>query len=200
MLTVASIEKHVGELKEANDSISKTRTEAENKVVAALDGIKSQCKAWQDISEESAAARESMAEVQQNLESSKEKITKLEADLTNRTNAEAGLREKIDELKSSQATLESNKAAAEASKARVLELTTSENNLRQELEQVKSDRAESRATIASMTEQKATLQREKGDLQVCQAGNRGCRLCTNMHLGSDQRDHQAARRRATCDS
>lgn len=166
MLTLASIEKHVRDLKDANNSISKTRTEAENKVVTALGDIKSQFKVWEEVSERNSALRDSMAKAQENLKSSKEKITKLEEDLTNKTNAEAGLREKIDELKSSQATLESDRAAAEASKARLLELATSESNLRQELDKLKNEKAESMATIASMAEQKSTLQREKGDLQV----------------------------------
>lgn len=160
------MEKHVGNLKNANDSISKTRTEAENKVLAALSDIKSQFKVWQEISERSSAVQASLAEVQQNLNSSKEKIAKLEEDLINKTSVEVGLREKIDELKSSQAALESNRAAAEASKVRLLELATSEGNLKQELEKLKSERAGSMATIASMAEQKTFLQREKADLQV----------------------------------
>ncbi|KAK6006790.1 hypothetical protein QM012_005798 [Aureobasidium pullulans] len=161
----SGIEKHVGDLKNVNNSISKTRTEAENKVVAALDNIRSQFKVWEEISEKRSAARESLAEARQNLESSKEKIAKLKEDLTNKTKAEAGLKEKIEELKSSQATLESDRAAAEASKARVLELIASESSLKQELEKLKNERAESMATIATIAEQKTTLQREKADLQ-----------------------------------
>jgi peptidoglycan hydrolase CwlO-like protein len=155
-------------LKSANNSISKTRTEAENKVVKALNGIKSQCKIWEEISEKSSDARERMAELRQDLNSSKEKISKLEEDLTNRNNAEAGLRKRIDELQSSQAALESEKVAAEVNKARLLELATSENNLKQKLDEMKTEKAENMATIASMAEQKTTLQREKGDLQVSQ--------------------------------
>ncbi|KAH0007181.1 hypothetical protein KCU78_g11904, partial [Aureobasidium melanogenum] len=161
----SGIEKHVGDLKSANNSISKTRTEAENKVVEALDGIKSQCKIWEEISEKSSDARERMAGLRQDLNSSKEKISKLEEDLTNRNNAEAELRKRIDELQSSQAALESARATAEANKARLLELTNSESNLKQELDKLKSEKAEKMATIASMAEQKTTLQREKGDLQ-----------------------------------
>ncbi|KAH0209721.1 hypothetical protein KCU86_g7085, partial [Aureobasidium melanogenum] len=161
----SGIEKHVGDLKSTNNSISKTRTEAENKVVAALDGIKSQCKIWEEISEKSSDARERMAGLQQNLNSSKEKISKLEGDLTNKNNAEAGLRKRIDELQSSQAALESDRATAEANKARLLELTNSENNLKQEVDKLKTGKADNMATIASMAEQKTTLQREKGDLQ-----------------------------------
>ncbi|KAG9553184.1 hypothetical protein KCU71_g10571, partial [Aureobasidium melanogenum] len=161
----SGIEKHVGDLKSANNSISKTRTEAENKVVKALDGIKSQCKIWEEISEKSSDARERMAELRQDLNSSKEKISKLEEDLTNRNNAEAGLRKRIDELQSSQAALESERVAAEVNKARLLELATSENNLKQKLDEMKTEKAENMATIASMAEQKTTLQREKGDLQ-----------------------------------
>ncbi|KAH0378716.1 hypothetical protein KCU92_g8557, partial [Aureobasidium melanogenum] len=161
----SGIEKHVGDLKSANNSISKTRTEAENKVVKALNGIKSQCKIWEEISEKSSDARERMAELRQDLNSSKEKISKLEEDLTNRNNAEAGLRKRIDELQSSQAALESEKVAAEVNKARLLELATSENNLKQKLDEMKTEKAENMATIASMAEQKTTLQREKGDLQ-----------------------------------
>ncbi|KAG9528508.1 hypothetical protein KCU93_g4326, partial [Aureobasidium melanogenum] len=161
----SGIEKHVGDLKSANNSISKTRTEAENKVVKALDGIKSQCKIWEEISEKSSDARERMAELRKDLNSSKEKISKLEEDLTNRNNAEAGLRKRIDELQSSQAALESERVAAEVNKARLLELATSENNLKQKLDEMKTEKAENMATNASMAEQKTTLQREKGDLQ-----------------------------------
>ncbi|KAG9660882.1 hypothetical protein KCU64_g2912, partial [Aureobasidium melanogenum] len=161
----SGIEKHVGNLKSANDSISKTRTQAENKVVAALDGIKSQFKIWEERSEKSSDSRERMAEMQQNLTSSKEKISNLEEDLTNRNNAEAELRKRIDELQSSQAALESARATAEANKARLLEITTSESNLKQKLDGMKTEKAENMATIASMAEQKTTLQREKGNLQ-----------------------------------
>lgn len=168
MLIDASVQKHVEDLKSANNSISKTRTKAEKKVVTALDSIVSQCKTWEETSEKKSAFREQMAEVQQNLMSSKEKISKLEEDLTNKNNAEAGLRNRIDELQSSQAAHELARAAAEADKARLLELTTSESNLKQELDKLKSEKAENMATIASMTEHRTTLQREKGDLQVSQ--------------------------------
>lgn len=168
MLINFSVQRHVEDLKSANNSISETRTQAENKVVAALDGIKSQFKVWEETSEKNSAAREQMAAVQQNLDSSKETISKLERDLTNKNNAEAELRKRIDELQSSQAALESARATAEADKARLEELNTSESNLKQELDQLKSEKAENMATIASMAEQKTTLQREKGDLQVSQ--------------------------------
>jgi chromosome segregation ATPase len=158
-----SFEKHIGRLRDANNSTSKTRTGAENKVVAALEAIKSQFKTWEDLAEKNAELRERLAEEEQKSILSKEKITKLEEDLNNKNNAEANLRKRIDELQSSQA---SEKASAQASKARLLELTTSESNLKQDLEKLKSEKVESMATIASMAEQKTTLQREKGDLQV----------------------------------
>jgi chromosome segregation ATPase len=192
-----SFEKHTGLLRDANNSTSKTRTDAENKVVAALEAIKSQFKTWEDLAEKNADLRERLVEEEQKSNSSKEKITKLEEDLHNKNNAEADLRKRVDELQSSQASLESEKASAEASKARLLELTTSESNLKQDLERLKSEKVESMATIASMAEQKTTLQREKGDLQVrC---DKRVVSTTNIDLrpGSDQRDHQITRRRAT---
>ncbi|CAD0107445.1 unnamed protein product [Aureobasidium uvarum] len=161
----SGLEKHVRKLRKANNSISKARTENENKVVTALENIKAEFKSWEDLKEKNAALRERIVEEEQNSESSKEKIEKLEQDLANRTNAEAELRNRIDELQSSQATLESHKVSAEADKAKLLELTTSESNLKQELEKLKSEKAESMATIASIAEQKTTIQREKGDLQ-----------------------------------
>ncbi|CAD0083146.1 unnamed protein product [Aureobasidium vineae] len=161
----SGLEKHVRELKEANNSISKTRSENENKVVTALEAIKDQFETWEDLKEKNTALRERIVEEEQNSKSSKEKIAKLEENLTDKTNAEAELRKRIDELQSSQATLESHKVSAEADKAKLLELTTSESNLKQELEKLKSEKAENIATIASMAEQKTTLQREKGDLQ-----------------------------------
>lgn len=105
MLTDASIQKHVRDLKSANTFNSKTRTHAENKVVTALDNIKSQFKVWEEISEKNSALREQVAEVRQNLDTSKKKVSKLEEDLTNKNNAETGLKKRIDELQSSQTAL-----------------------------------------------------------------------------------------------
>ncbi|KAH0269983.1 hypothetical protein KCU91_g8339, partial [Aureobasidium melanogenum] len=161
----SGIQKHVRDLKSANNFNSKTRMHAENKVVTALDNIKSQFKVWEEISEKNSALREQVVEVRQNLDTSKEKVSKLEEDLTNKNNAEAGLKKRIDELQSSQTALESARAAAEADKARLLELATSESNLKQELNKLMSEKAENMATIASMVEQKTTLQREKEGLQ-----------------------------------
>jgi chromosome segregation ATPase len=167
MLTYSiSLDEHIGQLKDANNATSKTRTDAENKVVAALEAIKSQFKRMEDFAEKNAALRERLVEEEQKSKSSKEMIAKLEEDLTNKNNAEAGLRERIDELQSTQASLESEWASAEADKAKLLELTTSESNFRQDLEKLKSEKVESMATISSLTEQRTTLQREKGDLQV----------------------------------
>ncbi|KAI4715953.1 hypothetical protein E4T48_07862 [Aureobasidium sp. EXF-10727] len=154
-----------GELREVNNSISETRTKNENKVATALEAIKSQFKTWEDLTEKNTALQKRIAEDEQSSESSKQKIAKLREDLTNKTNAEVELRKRIDELQSSQATLESYKASAEADKAKLLELTTSESSVKQELEKLKGEKAESMVTIASMAEQKITLQREKGDLQ-----------------------------------
>jgi chromosome segregation ATPase len=161
-----SFDKHIGQLKDANNAISKTRTDAENKVVAALEAIKSQFKRMEDFTEKNAALRERLVEEEQKSKSSKKMIAKLEEDLKNKNNAEAGVRERIDELQFTQASLESERASAEADKAKLLELTTSESNLKQDLEKLKSEKVESMATISSLAEQKTTLQREKGDLQV----------------------------------
>ncbi|KAI4755602.1 hypothetical protein E4T52_12308 [Aureobasidium sp. EXF-3400] len=158
-------EKHFGALTEAYNSSSETRTEAENKVVAALEDIKSQFKTLEDLKERNAALREFVVKEEEKLKSCEVKIAKLEEDLTNKSNAEAGLRERINELQSSQASLESEKASAEVNKAKLLELTTSENKLKQDIEKLKSEKIENLATIAAIAEQKATLQREKGDLQ-----------------------------------
>jgi chromosome segregation ATPase len=163
---IPSFDKHLGALRDANTSISKTRTEAEHQVVAALEAIKSQFKALEDLRATNTALRELVVEKEQKLESSKEKITKLEEDLVNKSNAEAGFRRRIDELQSSKASLESEKASAEASKAKLSKLTTSESNLKQDLEKLKSEKIESLTAIASMAEQKTILQREKGELQV----------------------------------
>ncbi|KAI4728287.1 hypothetical protein E4T49_03899 [Aureobasidium sp. EXF-10728] len=161
----SGLEKHVRELREANNSISETRTKNENKVATALEAIKSQFKTWEDLTEKNTALQKRIVEDEQSSDSSKQKIAKLEEDLTNKINAEVELRKRIDELQSSQATLESYKASAEADKAKLLELTTSESNVKQEVEKLKGEKAESMATIASMAEQKTTLQCEKGDLQ-----------------------------------
>lgn len=112
------------------------------------------------------ALRERMVEEEQKTESSKEKLEKLEEDLVNKSNAEAGLRKQIDELQTSKASLESEKASVEAGKAKTLELTISENNLKQDLEKLKSEKMETLATMTLMADQKATLEREKGDLHV----------------------------------
>ncbi|KAI4852033.1 hypothetical protein E4T44_01755 [Aureobasidium sp. EXF-8845] len=161
----SGFDEHIGQLKDANNATSKTRTEAENKVVVALEAIESQLKSLEDLSEKNAALRERLVEEEQKSISSKEMIAKLEEDLTNKSNAEAGLREKVDELQFTQASLESERASAEADKARLLELTTSESNLKQDLEKLRREKVESTATISSLAEQKTTLQREKGGLQ-----------------------------------
>jgi chromosome segregation ATPase len=161
-----SFDKHIGQLKDANNATSKTRTDDENKVVAALEAIKSQFKRMEDFTEKNTALRERLVEEEQKSNSSKEMVAKLEEDLANKNNAEAGFREKIDELQSTQASLESERASAEADKAKLLELTTSESNMKQDLEKLRSEKVESMATISLLAEQKTTLQREKGDLQV----------------------------------
>jgi DNA repair exonuclease SbcCD ATPase subunit len=165
--------------------------------VAALEAIKSQLKIWEDLKERNATLRERVAGEEQKLKSCEEKISKLEEDLNNKSNAEAGLRERIDELQSSQASLESERASAEASKAKLLELTTSENKLKQDLEKLKSEKVENLATIATIAEQKAILQREKGDLQVS-LNNKVSVNLSDFHSGSNQRSHQITRRRAKC--
>jgi len=184
-------------LKHANVSISKTRTEGENQVVAALDAIKSQFRKLDELTAMNTALRERMVEEEQRLESSKEKIAKLEEDLLNKSNAESGFRQRIDELQSSNASLESEKASAEAGKAKLLELTTSESNLKQELEKLKNEKIESLATITSMAEQSSALEREKGDLQVS-CWRRANVNYSNSRSGPDQRNYQNARECATC--
>ena len=134
--------------------------------MAALEAIKSQFKTSEELKATNTTLRELKVEQEQKLKSSKEKIAKLEEDLTDKSNAEAALKKKIDELQSSKASLESEKASAEASKARLLVLTTSESNLRQDLEKLKSEKIENLTAIALMIEQKATLERERGDLHV----------------------------------
>lgn len=186
LIDFVSFEKHLGALTEAYGSSSETRTEAENKVVAALEDIKSQFKTLEDLKERNAALRELVVKEEEKLKSCEEKIAKLEEDLTNKSNAEAGLRERINELQSSQASLESEKASVEASKVRLLELTTSENKLKQDLEKLKSEKIENLATIAVIAEQKTTLQREKGDLQVS-FDNKASVDHSDFQSGSNQR-------------
>lgn len=145
------------------------------------------------------ALRERMVEEEQKSESSKEKLAKLEEDLANKSDAEAGLRKQIDELQTSKASLESEKASAEAGKAKLLELTISENNLKQELEKLKSEKTESLTTMILMAEQKASLEREKSDLRVsCE--RRASVNHSNSQSESEQRNHQSARRCTTCSS
>ena len=167
--------------------------------MAALEAIKSQFKALEELKATNTTLRERKVEQEQKLESSKERIKKLEEDLTDKSNAEAALKKKIDELQSSKASLESEKASAEASKARLLVLTTSESNLRQDLEKLKSEKIENLTAIALIIEQKATLEREKGDLHVsCES--RASVNSLNSQSESDQRNHQDARRCASYSS
>ncbi|KAI5248848.1 hypothetical protein E4T43_00954 [Aureobasidium subglaciale] len=149
----------------ANTQTWETHTGVDNKVMAALELIKSDFKTWEALAEKNAALRESVGTEKQQSQSSKEMVEKLKVDLEQKSSDERSLRTRIKELQSSQVDLQLAKTSAEADKVKLLELATSEGNLKQELEKSKSQNAENMATIAAMNEQKKNLQREKSELQ-----------------------------------
>ncbi|KAI5210129.1 hypothetical protein E4T39_00534 [Aureobasidium subglaciale] len=161
----AGFEKHIEDFKAVNTLTSGAHTEVDNKVIAALELIKSDFKTWEDLAEKNAALRESVSTEKQQSQSSKELVEKLKADLDQKSSDERSLRTRIEELQSSQVDLQSVKTSAEADKVKLLELATSEGNLKQELEKSQNQNAENMATMASMDEQKKNLQREKSELQ-----------------------------------
>ncbi|KAI5257484.1 hypothetical protein E4T42_01099 [Aureobasidium subglaciale] len=161
----AGFEKHIQDFKAANTQTSETHIEVDNKVMAALELIKSDFKTWEALAEKNAALHESVSTEKQQSQSSKEMVEKLKVDLDQKSSDERSLRTRLKELQSSQVDLQFAKTSAEADKVKLLELARSEGNLKQELEKSKSQNAENMATIAAMDEQKKNLQRGKSDLQ-----------------------------------